>query len=290
MTCSSSRGGRRSCADVDRVNAGATGSATGRGWRGERPEEITRVGDRGPGRTRTLGAVSADRRRRRGCLVTFVLALVLLAGGALLAEFASRALVQSLATDALRNGLNTDTSISVDVPEHPVLPQLIRGELRDVRVDSDVAQIRGVDIVDVEASATGVRIRGERGADQVVVTATLPSSTLQTLLSDRTGWDLQVAEQDGELVLSGEALGVPLTVNLQVTATDGALTATITQTTIGGLTVDAVQLPLDLSDQLGNLAGITDQLAAQATITDAQVVDGGLRVTLNLQDVLLDDL
>ncbi|WP_263121078.1 DUF2993 domain-containing protein [Cellulomonas fimi] len=234
--------------------------------------------------------MSADRRRRRGCLVTFVLALVLLAGGALLAEFASRALVQSLATDALRNGLNTDTSISVDVPEHPVLPQLIRGELRDVRVDSDVAQIRGVDIVDVEASATGVRIRGERGADQVVVTATLPSSTLQTLLSDRTGWDLQVAEQDGELVLSGEALGVPLTVNLQVTATDGALTATITQTTIGGLTVDAVQLPLDLSDQLGNLAGITDQLAAQATITDAQVVDGGLRVTLNLQDVLLDDL
>jgi hypothetical protein len=234
--------------------------------------------------------VSADRRRRRGCLVTFVLALVLLAGGALLAEFASRALVQSLATDALRNGLNTDTSISVDVPEHPVLPQLIRGELRDVRVDSDVAQIRGVDIVDVEASATGVRIRGERGADQVVVTATLPSSTLQTLLSDRTGWDLQVAEQDGELVLSGEALGVPLTVNLQVTATDGALTATITQTTIGGLTVDAVQLPLDLSDQLGNLAGITDQLAAQATITDAQVVDGGLRVTLTLQDVLLDDL
>jgi hypothetical protein len=81
-----------------------------------------------------------------------------------------------------------------------------------------------------------------------------------------------------------------LTVNLQVTATDGALTATITQTTIGGLTVDAVQLPLDLSDQLGNLAGITDQLAAQATITDAQVVDGGLRVTLTLQDVLLDDL
>ncbi len=234
--------------------------------------------------------MSADRRRRRGCLVTFVLALVLLAGGALLAEFASRALVQSLATDALRNGLNTDTSISVDVPEHPVLPQLVRGELRDVRVDSDVAQIRGVDIVDVEASATGVRIRGERGADDVVVTATLPSSTLQTLLSDRTGWDLQVAEQDGELVLSGEALGVPLTVNLQVTATDGALTATITQTTIGGLTVDAVQLPLDLSDQLGNLAGITDQLAAQATITDAQVVDGGLRVTLNLQDVLLDDL
>lgn len=215
---------------------------------------------------------------------------MLLAGGALLAEFASRALVQSLATDALRNGLNTDTSISVDVPEHPVLPQLIRGELRDVRVDSDVAQIRGVDIVDVQASATGVRIRGERGADEVVVTATLPSSTLQTLLSERTGWDLQVAEQDGQLVLSGEALGVPLTVNLQVTATDGALTATITQTTIGGLTVDAVQLPLDLSDQLGNLAGITDQLAAQATITDAQVVAGGLRVTLNLQDVLLDDL
>lgn len=215
---------------------------------------------------------------------------MLLAGGALLAEFASRALVQSLATDALRNGLNTDTSISVDVPEHPVLPQLIRGELRDVRVDSDVAQIRGVDIVDVQASATGVRIRGERGADEVVVTATLPSSTLQTLLSERTGWDLQVAEQDGQLVLSGEALGVPLTVNLQVTATDGALTATITQTTIGGLTVDAVQLPLDLSDQLGNLAGITDELAAQATITDAQVVDGGLRVTLTLQDVLLDDL
>lgn len=232
----------------------------------------------------------ADRRRRRGCLVTFVLALVLLAGGALLAEYASRSLVQSLASDAVRNGLHTDRTLEVDVPETPVLPQLIRGELREVDVTAETARIRGVDIVGVQAQATGVRIRGERGADEVTVTATLPSSTLESLLAERTGWDLQVAEQDGQLVLSGETLGVPLSVSLQVAATDGAITATITQTTIGGLTVDAVQLPLGLNDQLGNLAGITDQLAAQATISDAQVVDGGLQVTLVLRDVLMDDL
>lgn len=241
-------------------------------------------------RTRTLGAVSADRRRRRGCLVTFVLALVLLAGGTLLAEYGSRSLVQNLATDALRNGLNTGAEIEVEVPQTPMLPQLIRGELTEVQVDADQARIRGVDIVDVQAQADGVRIRGERGADQVTVTATLPSATLQTLLTERMGWDVQVAEQDGQLVLSGEALGVTISANLQVTAADGALSATITQSTIGGITVDAVQLPLGLGDQLGNLAGITDQLAAQATITDAQVVDGGLRVTLDLQNVLLDDL
>ncbi len=253
---------------------------------GERPGKITRP-DRPP---RTLGAVSAERRRRRGCLVTFVLALLLLGGGTLLAEYASRSLVQSVATDALRNGLHTDTSIAVDVPERPVLPQLIRGELTDVRVQADTARIRGIDIVDLRAQATGVRIRGERGADDVTVTGTLPSGTLQALLAERTGWDLDLAEQDGQLVLSGEALGVPVTASLQVGAVDGALSATITQATLGGFTIDALQLPLGLNDQLGDLAGITDQLAAQATITDAQVVDGGLRVTLALHDVLLADL
>lgn len=219
-----------------------------------------------------------------------MLAVLLLGAGTLLAEYGSRSLVQSVASDALRNGLNTDPDLRVEVPEHPVLPQLIRGELRAVQVQAATAQIRGVDIVDVDAEATGVRIRGARGAQDVTVTATLPPATLQSQLAERTGWDVQVAQQDGQLVLSGQALGVPVTASLQVAAADGELVATITQATIGGITVDAVQLPLGLNDQLGNLAGITDQLAAQATLTEAQVVDGGLRVTLNLRDVLLDDL
>jgi hypothetical protein len=232
---------------------------------------------------------SRSPRRRVGCLVGASLAVVLLVGGTLLADRAGHSIAEDVAADAVRSQLSA-ADLDVAIEGFPFLTQLARGTLDDVHLQASSATLQGLDVTDLDVTATGVAIREPRGAEHVLATATLPTAALQTLLRERTGWDLALTVEGENLVAGGAIAGVPVAVALAVApaGADG-LTATVVSASLAGLTVDAGMLPDSLAARLSEV-DVTDQLPAGASVTGATVQADGLHLTVELADVTLDAL
>lgn len=228
-------------------------------------------------------------RRRAGCIVGLVLAVLVLVGGPLLADRVLHGLTEDAAADAVRVRLDAG-AMNVDIEGFPFLTQLARGTLDDVRLQAPDATLHGLALTDLDVRATGVEIHEPRGAEHATVTATLPASTLQSLLRERTGWDLTLSIDGSSLVAGGDLAGVPASVHVDVApAGPDGLTATITEATLGGFSIDAGLLPDGLGTRLTEF-GLAERLPAGTSITAATVRPDGLHVTFELTDVTLDDL
>lgn len=228
-------------------------------------------------------------RRRVGCVVGTVLALLVLVGGPLLADRVTRGLAEDVAADAVRQQTGA-TGTDVTVAGFPFLTQLISGTLDDVRLSADALTLRGLPLTDVDATATGVTVREPRGAEQVRVTATATTAALESLLRDRTGWDLALRVEGESLVAEGQVAGLPAAVTLTVApAGTAGLTVDVQSASLAGLTVDADVLPDGLAARLTQF-GVADELPPGATVTGATVQPGGLRLTVELADVTLGAL
>lgn len=230
-------------------------------------------------------------RRRVGCLVGLVLAVVLLAGGTLLADRVTHSIAEDVAADALRSHLDATGEAEVAIQGFPFLTQLASGTLDDVRLLADAATLRGMDLVDLDVTARRVAVHEPRGAESVIATGTVPIATLESLLRERTGWDLTLTVDGSTFVAGGDLSGVPALVGLTMApaGVDG-LTVTIASALLGGLDVDAAVLPDALGSQLPDIGVLTEQLPASASITAATVQADGLHVTVELADVTFADL
>lgn len=228
-------------------------------------------------------------RRRVGCVVGLTAALLVVVGGGLLADRVTRSLAEDVAADAVRSQLDA-VDPDVTVAGFPFLTQLARGTLDDVHVAASGATLRGLDVTDLDVTATGVAVREPRGAEHVIATATVPTAALESLLRERTGWDLALAVDGEALVATGAVAGIPVGVTLTL-APAGAegLVATIASASLGGFTVDAGVLPDGLASRITEV-DVTDQLPAGAEVTGAVVAADGLHLTVQLTDVTLDSL
>lgn len=218
-----------------------------------------------------------------------MLALLVLVGGPLLADRVARGLAEDVAADAVQQQTGA-TGTDVTVTGFPFLTQLIAGTLDDVRLSADALTLDGLPLTDVDVTATGVAVREPRGAEHVRVTATATTAALESLLRDRTGWDLVLRAEGETLVAEGQVAGLPAAVALTVApAGTAGLTAVVQSASLAGLTVDADVLPDGLAARLTRF-GIADELPQGAAITGATVQPDGLRLTVELGDVTLDAL
>jgi hypothetical protein len=228
-------------------------------------------------------------RRRVGCLVGSVIAVVVLVGGALLADRVTHSLAQDVAADAARSKLSA-ADLDVRIEGFPFLTQVVGGTLDDVRLTAPAATLQGLSVVDLDVTATGVAVREPRGAEHVVATATVPTAALESLLRERTGWDLTLTVDGQTLVAGGAAAGIPASVAFTV-APAGAegLTATITGASLAGLGIDASLLPDGLASRFTEF-DVADEIPAGARVTGATVAADGLHLVVELDDVTLDQL
>lgn len=228
-------------------------------------------------------------RRRVGCAVGLSLAVVVLVGGTVLADRVTHGIAQDVAADAVRSQLGA-TDPDVTIAGFPFLTQLVRGTLDDVHLTAPGATLRGLDVTDLDVTATGVAVQEPRGAEHVVATATVPTATLEALLRERTGWDLTLTVEGENLVAGGAVAGIPVAVGLTLApaGADG-LVATVTSASLAGLTVDAGVLPDGLASRITEV-DVTDQLPAGARVTGATVAADGLHLVVELDDVTLDAL
>jgi len=240
---------------------------------------------------------TAPRRRTGRWIAVLVVALVLLAGAVVAAEFIARSVVTSTVRSlVVKNvGLPDDQNVDVSVAGI-VLPQLLGGRLNEVTVSSDDVAL-GPITGDVRVALRGVPISGDAAADSGVASVRLDQDELRSLLGqipDFPAGTVTVTAPDVTLETSLSLFGISIPVGVAVApgAADGDLTPS--SFTVAGNELDADTL----RGQFGGAADsvlqttrlcIADRLPAGLTLTSATVQGQDLVATFDVAGGILND-
>lgn len=247
---------------------------------------------------------AARPRRRTGrWIAVAVIAVVLVAGLAVAAEFIARSVVTNTVRSlVVQNvGLPDDQEVDVSVGGL-VLPQLVTGRLDDVTASSDDVTL-GPLTGDVRVELRGVPVAGDAAADEGTASVRLDEGQLRALLSqvpDFPSGTVTLAAPDLAFTSELSLFGVAIPVGVSVTpgASAGDLTLTPSAFQLGGNAVDADTLRSQLGGVADTVLGtrnlcIADRLPAALTLTSATIqgqslvaafeIDGGVLVDPALQ-------
>ncbi len=212
--------------------------------------------------------------------------LVLLAIGLVVADLvAAQRTRETVADDISENLDDVVGTPTVDVGGFPFLLQLARGELRRLDATVEGATLGGIAMTDLSVVADGVSTSTPHTADEVVVQATIPTSSLQEAVVERTSLELTVEVAGDALRLRGTVLGLDLTGDLTPRVEDGRLFVDVQTLSVGGVRVEIDALPAELSSRLTDLEVPVQELPDGLVLTDAVVQSDGVRVTASGTDV-----
>lgn len=218
-------------------------------------------------------------------IVGLVVALVVLLGGALVADRVARSRAEAVAEQRVRERVDVQGDLVVGLDGFPFLTQLARGRLDRVTGSADQATFGSLSLTDVEVEATGVSTRSPASAESTDLEATVSAATLQAAARERSGLDLTVTVESGEIVVSGQALGLTLSASATPRVDDGALFVDLGSVQVGGLDVDVDSLPAALRNRLTDLEVPVDELPDGLVLRSATVVADGVRVSATGTDV-----
>lgn len=237
-------------------------------------------------------SATAPRRTRRGRgLVAVVIALVLLLGAAVVVDRIAADRAAATLGDILESSYGA-TDAEASIGGFPFLTQVASGTLQDVGLTAASATYEGIELTDITGTGTdipfdlGTRTVGTAGT--LSATATLPPASLETLVRQELAAleDVTLETRDGTLVAATEVLGaLAVEVELVPRAADGQIAIDIGGVSIGGFGVPVDSLPAGLADQLTDIRIDIPALPAGLTLSQIDVVDGGVRVSVEGTDV-----
>lgn len=235
----------------------------------------------GVGGERTEGAVS-----RRALAITVVVALVLVTAAAV-TDLVLRTATENRLAGAMGDALGTGGDVQASIAGgRPFLLQVAAGRLDEVRVTADRIALDQGDVTDVSVRAAGVAVREPYVARAVVVTATVPTEMVhQRMVENGLEVDLQVA--GSAMRASGTVLLVPWGLTLEPRVDGGELFVDIAAADLAGTAVGVDALPDIVRDAVSGLSVPVTGLPDGIELTGADVVAGGLEVTLTGEDVAL---
>jgi|GEM_PF-2157155 len=224
--------------------------------------------------------------RRRWLVVIGVVVLVL-AAGAVVANYALRATAEDRIAGPLRSALGADPSAQVKISqERPFLLQLASGHLDHVTVTADRLTLNGTEVSNVRADATDVSVTHPYVAQHVTVTGTVPTAAIQQRLASK-GLKVDIAVSGENLRASGTVLRLPWGVTMTPVAGGDKLTVDPVSADVAGVQVSASALPQPIKDVLSGIEVPVTGLPQGVSLTGARVVPGGVEVTLTGEDVAL---
>lgn len=221
--------------------------------------------------------------------VGVVVGVLVVVGGAFVVadRVAAHQAEERLATTIEQNLDGVVGTPEVDVEGFPFLTQLAGGSLDHVTGTIDGATLSGVSARDVAFDGHHVTTSEPYTAGDATVTAVLPTASVEQLVDQQTGLDVDLSVDGGTIEASGSVLGVKLTADLEPHVADGKLKVDVQKVRVGGLTVSVDDLPGAIGDRLQNLTIPVTGLPEGMSLTEATVVDDGLRVTATGKDVPL---
>jgi hypothetical protein len=230
------------------------------------------------------------RRMRRLAVVVLVLAVVLVAGGAVLDRIMHGRAEDALAAEVV-DRVEVDGAYDVVIDGFPFLTQVLAGSLAEVRGEAQAVVVEGVPLRDVRVAVRDVTTSEPHVAQTVEVNATVPLATVEAALAEATpGGGIDVGAREGELVLGTEVLGLDVTLRVRPAAAGAEVALELTEVSIGGATVAAEDLPAPLADLLDEWRLAVPGLPDDIELTRLEVLDDGVRVRAEGADVDLSAL
>lgn len=246
--------------------------------------------------------VASPRRPRR--LLPWLIALVVIAGLAVLAWFVAEQITRDILTRTVREQVITQLALPedqrIDVGfDEPVLPQVIGGRLDRLDIASEDVPLGDI-VADVSVRATSVPIREDAGAiGSAEATVTFGEDQLTTLLAQvegvpEAGLTLAPPVVQVGFDLSLFALTVPVELDLTPSARDGDIVLAPAGVRVAGaeLTADA------LRERFGSVTEgvlreypicIKDRLPAGLTLREVRVETGALVAEVDIDGGIIQD-
>ncbi|PWD50936.1 hypothetical protein C8046_10010 [Serinibacter arcticus] len=232
-------------------------------------------------------------RRRHGRgrgLVVAIVALLLLVGIAVVVDRVVNDRVEAGVAENLAASYAGE-DVDLTIGGFPFLTQLASGTFRDVELTAASAVYEGYTLTDLDARATDLpydvatQVLGRAGT--VSATATIPTATLESLAATQLAdADLTLTTRDGALVAGTEVLGgLTVDIGLLPRAADGQIAVDIGTVSIAGFEVPLDQLPAGLADRLTDIRIDLPGLPAGLGLTSLEVVETGVRATVEGVDV-----
>jgi hypothetical protein len=232
------------------------------------------------------------RRKRQGVrsAIAVVIALALLAGAAYLGDGFVRSQIETRVETAVLEQLpELDADLEAEVGGRFATPQLISGALETLTLTTPAATIDGLTIEDVVVTVSGVPIRGSGVIDSVHATGTVPVATVLTALQRRLdlpdGVELRLL--DGEIAAVATIMGVELAAYVVLVPAPRTIGIDVDRLELGGVTVSASDIPIDLSALLGTVAVDLEMLPEGIELTELVVTAAGIDLVLAGTDVSL---
>lgn len=221
---------------------------------------------------------------RRLLAVLVVVALLVVA--ALAADRFLHARAEERIAEELGTAVDVTGQPDVTVEGFPFLTQLAAGELESVRARADALATEGVRLVDVTAHARAVTVETPSTAGRLDLAGTLPDETLQEMVRERAPGVTVASASDG-VHLTTTVLGVDLALVAEPQVQDGGIGVRVTRVELGGAQVDTEDLAPLVGEELLELDLEVPDLPLGLTLVDVAPRDGGLRLSLTGEDVVL---
>jgi hypothetical protein len=165
------------------------------------------------------------------------------------------------------------------------------GTLGEVTATAAGATLEGIPVTDVAVDATQVTVRPPAGqqpfAGHATIAATIPSASLEKVVKDKTGLTVQLAVSGSAVKATGNVLGLPLTLDLVPKVEGGKLLVDAQALTLGGREITAQSLPSALRGQVSGIEVPVQGLPAGLTLSRADVVPTGVRITADGTNVVV---
>lgn len=218
---------------------------------------------------------------------------VVVAGGLYAGDRYAEARAEEYAVGVVSQSISTTSSPVVDIKGFPFLTQLLSGTLNEVTATSAGATLNGVPVTDVAIDATQVNVRPPAGlqpsAGHATVAATIPTSSLEKVVKDRTGLTVQLAVEGSTVKASGNVLGLPIVLTLAPRVDTGKLLVDAQNLTLGGRQITPESLPGVLRDRVTAIEIPVEGLPAGMAVSHADVVSDGVRITADGTNVVVPE-
>lgn len=219
-------------------------------------------------------------------VLVLLVAVALLVGAAVIVDRVLRATAEDRIAKELTAAVEVEGVPDVTVEGFPFLTQLAAGELDSVRARADGVATAGVRLLDVTAHAQAVTVAQPSTAGRLDLQGTLPDETLQQLVDEQVP-GVRVSSAEDGVHLSTEVLGLDLALVAAPEVADGGIAVRVTQVRLGGAAIDAKDLAPLVGPDLLELEVEVPDLPLGLRLVDARPGDGGLRLTLAGEDVVL---
>lgn len=231
---------------------------------------------------------------RRAVVVTLVVVIVALGVGVGIDRLVLARTERRVVEDLASAGLTLSQDAEVRIGGFPFLTQVWRGQVATATLEAETATVESLDLTDVEVIAEGISTGLPATVEHLAVTATAPEKTLtqavtRSPLAER-GFDVTITIDDGRVRAQTAVLGLPVEVGMVPEPAGREIAMGLDSFAIAGFAVDATDLPGPLRDALARITVPLDGIPVGLAVTAVDVRPEGLRLGLEGDDVVLDDL